>query len=193
MKMSNRNILTYTGRLFDFREPTPDMICIEDIAHALALTNRFNGHTYQPYSVAEHCERMSYPELPGDPLSNLLHECAEAYVGDISSPQKGCLIWEWPGPGHVTQTTFRDQEEYILKIIYGALGILPRLPADTKKADHIMLATEIRDLMPKTTAFDSWLDGAKPLEAKIYPLSWELAEDQFLARFEELKEGLTNG
>lgn len=183
--MCNRNILTYTGKLFDFWEPRPEMICIEDIAHALALTNRYGGHTHTPYSVAEHCERMSYPELPGDPLTNLLHDAAEAYVGDIASPQKQHLVWA------VDATKkFKDQEDHILFVIYKALGLIQRecskAARETKKADLIMLATEVRDLMPVTTAFDSWLGNVEPLEAKIYPMPWELVEDMFLARFEEL-------
>ena len=186
--MRNRNILTYTGRLFDFWEPTPEMICIEDIAHALALTNRYGGHTHTPYSVAEHCERMSYPELPGDPLTNLLHDAAEAYVGDIASPQKQYLRFCMNTQVMGVDYSFAATEKRILDVIYEALKIEQIDHSDTKKADLIMLATEVRDLMPITTAFDSWLGDVEPLEDKICPMRWEFAEDAFLARFEELKE-----
>ena len=183
--MRNRNIVTYTGRLFDFWEPTPETICIEDIAHALALTNRYGGHTHTPYSVAEHCVRMSYPELPGDPLTNLLHDAAEAYVGDIASPQKQHLFF---GTEFASWRSFYAQEYRILRTICIALDVPFNESQETKQADLIMLATEVRDLMPITAAFDSWLGDVEPLEAKIKPVGWILAEDQFLARFEELKE-----
>lgn len=183
---NERAILTYTGKLFDFWEPTPEMVCIEDIAHALALTNRYSGHTYQPYSVAEHCERMSYIET-APPLVSLLHDVAEAYIGDISSPQKSYLWWA----SDITDiVSFREQESRIIRVIGEALRIRDLQSnvkfKSVKEADLIMLVTEVRDLMPISTAFEQWTKGVEPLEEKIYPMHWQLAEDQFLARFEEL-------
>ncbi len=183
---NERTILTHTGKLFDFWGPTPDMICIEDIAHALALTNRYSGHTYQPYSVAEHCERMSYIET-AHPLVSLLHDAAEAYIGDVSSPQKSYLWWA----SDLTDiVSFREQESRIIRFI-GEVLVVRDLQGNVKfkgvkEADLIMLATEARDLMPESTAFDWRIKDTKPLEETIYPLHWALAEDQFLARFEEL-------
>jgi len=190
MRQNKRTILTYTGRIFDFWEPTLEMICIDDIAHALALINRYNGHTHTPYSVAEHCERMSY--LPGDPLVNLLHDAAEAYIGDVPSPQKKCLRFGVEDEGN---TPFSNQELFILGFIGSALGV-HRLAnrvghPDVKKADLIMLATETRDLMPSSNLYSWWTKGVTPLKEKITPLPWELAEDQFLARFEELTKEAT--
>jgi 5'-deoxynucleotidase YfbR-like HD superfamily hydrolase len=183
---NERSILTYAGKLFDFWNPEPEMICIEDIAHALALTNRYNGHTYQPYSVAEHCKRMSYVPT-AHPLVSLLHDAAEAYIGDTASPQKRYLWW---GSDLTDVTSFREQENKIIRVIGEALGIR-NLESDVKfrgvkEADLIMLATEVRDLMPESSIYTWWIKGVKPLEEKIHPLSWELAEDQFLARYEEL-------
>jgi 5'-deoxynucleotidase YfbR-like HD superfamily hydrolase len=183
---NERSILTYTGKLFDFWEPTPDMVCIEDIAHALALTNRYNGHTYQPYSVAEHCERMSYIST-AHPLVSLLHDAAEAYVGDIASPQKRRLWWDFDLTG---ATSFREQENKIIRVIGEALS-LRDLESNVKskgvkEADLIMLATEARDLMPESSIYTWWTKEVEPLEEKIYPLHWALVEDQFLTRYEEL-------
>jgi hypothetical protein len=64
-------ILTRCGISFNLVEPTPEMIEIGDIAHALANLCRFTGHTKSFYSVAEHCVR--------------------AYLGDVSSPLKALL------------------------------------------------------------------------------------------------------
>ncbi len=55
MQTSNRKgewIQTYTGKQFWPLDPRPEDIDIEDIAHALALTCRFNGHCDYFYSVA---------------------------------------------------------------------------------------------------------------------------------------------
>ena len=37
-------IRTFTGIYVNVFEPTPEMICIEDIAHALSNQCRFSGH-----------------------------------------------------------------------------------------------------------------------------------------------------
>lgn len=188
MEIMDRQILTHTGKMFDFLHPTPDMICIEDIAHALALTNRYSGHTHSPYSVAEHCVRASYLTI-GDPLINLLHDSAEAYIGDIPSPQKKNLEWLIPQKGVVYYSAV---EWKVLKIIGEALNVeqLEEMVFDskTKQVDLIMLAIELRDLMPKKAidVFSRQLIGISPSQQKIYPWDWCLAKNKFLARFKEL-------
>ena len=52
--MSNY-ITTYIGKHFEPTSPDPDMIYIEDIAHALSLITRGNGHVKTFWSVGEHC------------------------------------------------------------------------------------------------------------------------------------------
>ena len=62
--MSNY-ITTYTGRHFEPTNPNREAICIEDIAHALSLITRGNGHVKTFWSVGEHCllrEGGSCPE-----------------------------------------------------------------------------------------------------------------------------------
>ena len=39
-----RYIKTYTGKHFEPMNPDPEYICIEDIAHALSMLCRGNGH-----------------------------------------------------------------------------------------------------------------------------------------------------
>lgn len=60
-------ITTYTGRHIDPVNPDPDMICIEDIAHALSLICRGNGHVQTFFSVGQHwyqlCQRSSCKRL----------------------------------------------------------------------------------------------------------------------------------
>lgn len=74
-------------------------VCIEDIAHALSLTCRFGGHSLGFYSVAEHCllvEQMlrgksGWTNGSADRKglrSALLHDAAEAYLGDMVRPVK---------------------------------------------------------------------------------------------------------
>lgn len=109
------SMLTYTGKTFYPYAPKKDDICIEDIAHSLALQCRFGGHTTAFYSVAEHClnvaalmQRDKYSDQ--DILAALLHEAAEAYFQDmLRCHQKAfpnrrvhelkleTIIYEWAG------------------------------------------------------------------------------------------------
>lgn len=94
-------IQTYTGRRFDFSEPLVSMLSLLDIAHALAHTCRYGGHCDAFYSVAEHsihvmervvvrARELRYHELEVRRLARmaLLHDAAEAYIGDFPSPLK---------------------------------------------------------------------------------------------------------
>lgn len=187
----NREIITYTGEVFDYLRPRFEDICIEDIAHHLACINRYTGATRVPYSVAEHCVRAS--NLPvGDPLMNLMHDSAEAYIGDIASPQKQNLGWYDDG----FFISYSSAEAEIMRQVGHALDILRMkswlvTPPDTKQADRIMMATEVRDLMPPENVeyFDPWLDGTAPADFVIEPWGWEKAEREFLQRYEELTNG----
>src|SRR4051812_2148358 len=76
-------ILTYTGKHVNPFDLKPDDICIEDIAHALALCNRFAGHTKRPMSVAQHSVYVSRL-CPNYRLAGLLHDASEAYLGDVT-------------------------------------------------------------------------------------------------------------
>lgn len=86
---------TYTGLEFDYDDPLPSMICLQDIARALSLTARFGGHSKRFYSVAAHAllvralvVEAGHPELA---LAALHHDSHEAYLGDIPTPLKATL------------------------------------------------------------------------------------------------------
>ncbi len=84
---------TFTGQLFTYCPVRQESIRIQDIAHALSNICRFNGHTKEFYSVAQHSMLVAF-QMPGTPeekLAALLHDAAEAYVCDIPSPMKPYL------------------------------------------------------------------------------------------------------
>lgn len=89
--MSEAWMQTYTGKRFDLLAPQPSEIDILDIAHALSMQCRFTGHCSEFYSVAEHSICVSYLVPPEDAFSALMHDAAEAYISDISSPLKRLL------------------------------------------------------------------------------------------------------
>ena len=85
-------ITTYSGKPFFPMDPRPEEIRIEDIAHSLSMQCRFNGHTKWFYSVAQHCSIMAeammsdgYAEYA---FEALMHDAAEAYIGDLIRPVK---------------------------------------------------------------------------------------------------------
>ena len=89
-------ITTFTGKHFNPTNPAPEDIDIRDIAHALSLICRANGHTRFFYSVAQH-SISCYKEAAARSLSNriqlgcLLHDGSEAYMSDVTRPIKSLL------------------------------------------------------------------------------------------------------
>lgn len=86
-------MLTYTGKIFDPLDMNVEDVDIKDIAHALSYSCRFNGHCRNFYSIAEHSYAVSrYLEFIGCDariqMRGLLHDGAEAYLGDIIRPIK---------------------------------------------------------------------------------------------------------
>jgi len=169
----------FTGRRFWPESPKAGDFDVRDIAHALARVNRFNGHTPKSYSVAQHSILVSQ-QLPKElKLFGLLHDAGEGYLGDLISPIKR-LFKEFYAP----------IEDGIMVALAEQLGFPSLLHSQTakdmvKKADNILLATEVRDLT--TTGF-IWGDSAElPLDKEIgYVWPAELAEEEFLERFRYL-------
>lgn len=92
----NNTILLRSGRYFDLARPRPEDVFIEDIAGALSKICRFGGQSPIYYSVAEHCCNCfdaARADGLGDDIAKLalLHDAAEAYVGDVVKPLKVML------------------------------------------------------------------------------------------------------
>jgi hypothetical protein len=165
-------IQTYKGKKFYPLDPRPEDICIEDIAHALANTCRYNGHSRVFYSVAEHCVRMSEANLSGSPQWFLMHDAAEAYISDVPRPIKPML------------KEFKDIENHIMTVV--ALKFKLEYPDyfAIRYADNVMLATEKRDLL---LPYPQWgIELPEPLPIQINPWPSEMAERLFLKRAKEL-------
>lgn len=92
-----KGITTYTKIEFDTMHPDMELIQIEDIAHALSMLVRANGHFPEFFSVAQHCiqcvkEAMARNYTPEVALACLLHDASEAYLSDITRPVKRDMI-----------------------------------------------------------------------------------------------------
>ena len=89
-------IMTYTKKMFDPLHPNAELIDIEDIAHALSMLCRANGHFKRFYSVAQHsinCMKEAEARGYSDriQLACLLHDASEAYLSDVTRPVKAEL------------------------------------------------------------------------------------------------------
>ena len=189
---------TFTGRKIYPLAPRPDDIDICDIAHALACINRFTGHASVPYSVAQHSVMVS--RLVRPPLwdAALLHDAAEAYLGDIARPWKSSLeVREsrplGPGMRENVRVPFRDAEDRLLRCIFAALQVSWPDAAGwraIKEADTTLLVTEARDFFGHQAAYHDWhhrpVNGYTPLPHRLIPLSWRDARQQFLDRWNTL-------
>jgi len=87
------HITTYTGKNFKPLAPDTDLINIEDIAHALSLMCRANGHIVRFFSVAQHSincanEAVARGYSRNVQLACLLHDASEAYLSDLTRPVK---------------------------------------------------------------------------------------------------------
>ena len=127
-------IQTYTGKRIDPWNYSEDDFCIEDVARSLAFTNRFSGHSTRPYSVAQHSLMVS--QLCGDEhaLWGLLHDAAEAYIGDIASPLKSQIIYYG--------LPISEVEKHILSVIMKMHCLPTAMPACVEQADMIACAAE---------------------------------------------------
>ena len=104
-------ITTFTGKHFDPVNPDRSLFDIRDIAHALSLTCRGNGHVKVFFSVAQHCINCAREaEARGCSqrviLGCLLHDASEAYMSDVPRPFKESL------------PEYRAAEEKMLDLIY---------------------------------------------------------------------------
>lgn len=175
---------TFTGLRFDVFAPVPNMVDVRDIAHALSLKCRYNGHTSRLYSVAEHsvrlCDYMRRDHTRQTALAALMHDCAEAYLPDIVRPIKG----ELPGWQYV--------EDNVEACIVRALNLPYPWPQSVKEADTRIIQDERRALLLPIQWGKEW-NKVEPLGIDIPAVfvkedalaqSWEVA---FLERWESLQ------
>ena len=132
-----------------------------------------------PYSVAQHSVMLSNT-LPRDiALEGLLHDAAEAYLGDITSPLKRLL-------GDVYEKLEHEIDSAIATKYNLHCGKILGWPSEVKYADRRMLATERKYLMKPTGEEWPSLSGVEPYDFHIIPWGWEKSRNQFLYRFDQL-------
>lgn len=167
---------TFTGQQFYPMSPSAEDVDPIDIAHALGLLCRYNGHIDRFYSVAEHCVLMSQAVPEEDALWALLHDATEAYVGDMIRPLK------------LHMPDYRAAEDRVMDAIVTRFGLRSNeMPASVKDADSRILLTERAALMPGKQSRLKWdVDSLVPLPVTISAWGPEEASAQYTARLAEL-------
>ncbi len=166
-------ILLFSGSYFDMLDPENSDFSITDIAKGLSNVCRFAGQCLNFYSVAEHSVHVSRIVPPEFAFEGLLHDAAEAFIGDVSKPLKDLL------------PDYRAIEKRVETAVLARFGLSYPLDPSVKEADIIMLATEQQQLMRNR---DDWnyTRGRTPLEVKIQGLQPFDAFNLFMARYHEL-------
>jgi 5'-deoxynucleotidase YfbR-like HD superfamily hydrolase len=181
-----------SGRRLDLLDPSPLDIEIEDIAHGLARVARWNGQTTgaHAFSVAQHSvvvEEISAHIVPGlSPrwrLAALLHDAPEYVIGDMISPFKAALGYDYKA--------FESRLEHAIHIRFG-------LPAETpldikgliKQADRACAFFEAVQLAGFTVEEALRLFGPPPkgYALTIEPQAPAQAQTRYLQRFHTLAE-----
>ena len=167
---------TASGKSFDFLDLESNEVDIKDIAAHLSKTCRYAGAVQGlPYSVAQHCVLVSQQVVSYYQFPALMHDAAEAYTGDVTRPLKQVL-----GPA------FKELEQRIEQLLARRFGFQYPFPEAVKEVDRRLLATEARDLMAPSARVWESLDGVKPFAFPIRAWGWEIAQEQFLQRFQQL-------
>ena len=151
-------IRTFTGIYVNIFEPTEDMFCIEDIAHALAHQCRFGGHLPRFYSVAQHSVE-SMRHVPNSMAYDMLmHDASEAYLLDLPKPIK------------LNMPQYNEIEDYMMAVLAKKFCFTYPMTKVMHAADKKQLEIEWNGIMlnknPEHTCLDS--KAAKDLFLNLY-------------------------
>lgn len=169
-------IMTVSGRYFNIAEPETTPVTVTEIAHALSHICRYTGHTARFYSVAQHSVAVSHLVPPEHALAGLMHDAAEAFIGDVSSPLKRML------------PDYQVIEKRVEAAVFACFGLPPHLHESVKWADLVMLAAEKRDLLPAHGPSGAWdvIRNVIPRSEVVKPQRPEDARQSFLDRYHDL-------
>jgi 5'-deoxynucleotidase YfbR-like HD superfamily hydrolase len=181
-----------SGRRLDLLDPSPLDIEIEDIAHGLARVARWNGQTVgeHGFSVAQHCllveEIAAHLQPALDPrwrLAALLHDAPEYVIGDMISPFKAALGFNYK--------SFEDRLETAIHVRFGLPAKTPAMVKTLlKQADRVSAYFEATQLAGFGTGEALRLFGRPPRAffVTLEPLPVAEAQARYLHRFHLLSE-----
>lgn len=155
------SILCASGRYINLFDPNPDAVNLRDLSKGLDQP-RFRAQTTQPVSIADHlCRAARFALVDGQPLevvvACLLHDAAEAYLGDPPGPIKQYIRLVLPDQSVVawSELELRWLDAICTKLLPEQLceRVLPLLREDDGPVHHYdRLALEVEALL--------WLPGS---------------------------------
>lgn len=169
-------IITYSGIRFYPLEPVKEDIRIEDIAHALSLMTRANGHFKHFYSVAQHSvncckEAMQRGYSKRVQLGCLLHDASESYISDLTRPVKKCV------------PQYFVIEEKLQRIIFDRFGLYDLSDEEEKlieEVDDALLYFEFESFMGHSIFEES---PPKIMEHDFSQRDFIIVENEFINMF----------
>lgn len=172
-------IQTYTGIMIDPLNAKAEQIVPEDVAHALSLLCRANGHFPYFYSVGQHSvacmkEAAARGLSKRIQLACLIHDASEAYLSDVTRPVKARL------------PRYKEIEAGLQTVIYEKWLGAPLTEEEYKavrEIDDVMLEFELRTIMGRPTE-----PPVSPLQSEPATefLGFHACEEEFLRLFREL-------
>ncbi len=177
-----------TGQPFNFLNPDPNTLHLDDIAESLAKDCRYTGKTPGVfYSVAEHSVLCSYAVPDEYSLMALMHDVAEAYTGDWTSPLKKLM------DAHTD--IHRIIDKIITRAVFKKFGITPYSEDDllapcVHEVDGYIYLQERYQLCHERS--NDWWDFHGDPDADFPPIKcyeWRMAKYVFIQRFNELFYG----
>lgn len=175
------HITTYSKIHMSPLTPESGDIQIRDIAHALSLMARANGHFPKFYSVGQHCihcceEAYARGYTKRIQLACLLHDASEAYLADITRPVKQHLL------------KYMEIEKILQDVIFAKyLGELSEDEMRHWKAlDDLLLYYEFDHFMgEKLMECPGTLKSSPVFDTEPF----QVTEQKYLDWFERLREG----
>ena len=171
---------THSGIAFDYDSDDLSQITIEDIAAHLAKICRFNGACKEFYSVAQHSilvsEDLKYLNYSINyQLYGLLHDAAEAYIGDIVRPFKDEYMSNFENKllSRILSSLELSEDRYFL------------YKKAIKCSDNRMLLAEKHQLMATPQRDWDFTGVASPIVIK--PLTWKKSQKTFLTHYNKLR------
>jgi 5'-deoxynucleotidase YfbR-like HD superfamily hydrolase len=179
-----------SGRRLDLLDPSPLDIEIEDIAHGLARVARWNGQTLgaHAFSVAQHslvvediCRKLAPDWDKKRRLLALLHDAPEYVIGDMISPFKAALGFDYKA--------FEAKLEAAIHLRFGLPAHPPAaVKGVIKRADIICAYFEATQLAGFSEQEAKRFFGAPPrgMKIRLTPQPTGQVQEAFLRRFRSL-------
>lgn len=170
--MTHTLFATHSGKLIDFKNMFMKDISLNDIAHHLCNINRFGGclPLGTMYSVASHslnCLAVAKITYKGDVefyKAVLMHDATEAYLGDVVSGLKTCLL---------DYQTIENKLENLLKFKYSIN--FKKYKKTIKIIDKRMMITEVEHLNNKNKHLYNTDDKWQPYKFT----NWRIKPDKY--------------